>query len=94
VTRWFRPVVAVLLLGAMLCAAAVIEWHSHPGTGYRRDCPGCHQQRTLGSSSAAVAVQAVVFAPVPAGLAPSPATTLAPDFLAAFDTTPRGPPAA
>ncbi|RPJ57125.1 MAG: hypothetical protein EHM24_20365 [Acidobacteria bacterium] len=91
-SRWLRPIVVTLLLGAVLCASALIAAHNHRGSGFRPNCPGCHQERTIGSSSAAVAIAAVVHAPVPIGLVLESAPCLAPDLLAELDFPPRSPP--
>ena len=92
VIRSLRSLIALVLLAAVLCASALLVEHNHFGSGFRPDCPGCHQERTIGSSSAAVTVATAIAPPVPIGLLPDAPSPVVHDRLVILDSPPRSPP--
>ena len=85
-------VLACLLLAAVLCAGGVVRFHTHWGPDFRPSCPGCQQERTIGSSSAAASIASVVIAPTVIGVVTDLLPPGAPRNAAVLQSSPRSPP--
>lgn len=91
-SRLLPRLLACLLVAGVLLASGVSLFHTHFTGTFRPDCPACHQERTLGSSSAAVTVAVLAPTPVLIGPAPEFHAAAGPSGAAVRRSSPRSPP--
>jgi hypothetical protein len=92
VTGRTARVITILLLAGIVYSAGLVLFHTHVGSNYRPDCPACHQERSIGSSSAAVTITPAVQAPRVIGVLPADPVVGAPLEIVVHRSSPRSPP--
>ena len=86
-------VLVCLLVAGVLTSLALVLVHSHVGGNYRPDCPACHQERAIGSSSGPIAVVLLLPSTADLGRAQGFVALGSRQTPAVHQTAPRSPPA-